>query len=491
MELSENKFEPSRINKVNLIFLWGICIVLSTEHLVINGKSGITVALALVIAGIIGTLLYLIPINNTVKGLLICLVPFYVNLYLCFVSKGAPRYYLVFFGVTAMICLYFKTKLLAVYAVVMNISLVIFFLLSPVSLIGASDVKEFIQRMFIINCVTAILYLLTKWGSDLVNSTLAKERKAGKLLKELEVTMAKIEKSTKVLSAGISVCNENLGETRSSSENISAAVHQIAKCAGIEATSATDISLFSKKAVDIVEDTKQISMNINQNAINVSFIVKDGLNEMRNMDSQMELIKIAVNSTYSTVQELGNSISQINSFMSAIVSISEQTNLLSLNASIEAARAGEAGRGFAVVASEVQKLAEQSGNIAKDISSIISTINEKTKITYEVVENGTAAVQCGKEIVERVSFRFDEVETSFNVMNENILKERNSVNIIHDTFLNIENQILEVASSSEENSASTEEILAEIEEQNHMIINIQHSISELDNVCSELESMLK
>ncbi len=58
--------------------------------------------------------------------------------------------------------------------------------------------------------------------------------------------------------------------------------------------------------------------------------------------------------------------------LSRKVKIASQTNLLALNAAIEAARVGEAGRGFAVVAEEVRKLAEESGNAAKNISSLIS-----------------------------------------------------------------------------------------------------------------------
>ena len=492
MENTKNKFEPSRVNKVNLIFLWGICIVLSSEHMLLNGRSGITTAIALAIAGIVGTVFYFSPVNNTVKGLLICLVPFYVSFYLCYATKGSPRMFLVFLGVAAMIALYFKDKLLAIYAVIMNISLIIFYLISPVSLMGINpSTTEFIQRLFMLNAIVAILYLLTKWGTALINSVLVKEQSTQELLKKLELTMSKIDKSTKILSNGITLCNENIGITRTSSENISIAVQEIAKCAETEAISSTNISSAAQEAVNLVNDTKQVSNEINENAVKISSIVKEGLSEMKNMDSQMDLIKTAVGSAYSTVEELESSIKQINTSLAGIVEISEQTNLLSLNASIEAARAGEAGKGFAVVAAEVQKLAEQSGEIVKDISKVITIINEKSKKTFEVVENGKTAAQSGSEIVERVCCRFDEVENSFNFMTENISRERNLVNGIHTSFINIENQVTDVASASEENSASTEEILAEIEEQNHKIRIIQDSISDIDTLCKELQDMLQ
>jgi len=492
MEKAQNKFEPSRINRVNFMILWAICIILSIERIALDGKGGIAVAITLALAGIIGTVFYFIPSNSTIKGLMICLVPFYVSFYLLYASKGNPKMFLVFLGVAVMVTLYFKCNLLGIYAVIMNISLIIFYIISPISLMGINpNTNEFIQRIFVIDAIIGILYILTKWGTDMIDSISVKEKNGEELLKKLELTMGKIEKSTKVLSSGISMCNESIGITRTSSENISIAVQQIARCAETEAASATGISSVAQDAVSLIKDTRDISKEINENAVKIKSIVNNGLLEMKNMDSQMELIKIAVGSSYSTVEELKSSISKINTSLASIVGISEQTNLLSLNASIEAARAGEAGRGFAVVAAEVQKLAEQSGSIVKDISEVITVINEKSKKTFEVVENGKVAVKSGTEIVGRVCCRFDEVANSFNEMNDNIFRERNCVDGIHTTFLSIENQIIEVASASEENSASSEEILAEIEEQNLKIISIQNAISELDNLCMELKDMLK
>ena len=123
--------------------------------------------------------------------------------------------------------------------------------------------------------------------------------------------------------------------------------------------------------------------------------------------------------------------------------ITEQTNLLALNAAIEAARAGEHGKGFAVVADEVRKLAEESKNSASKIVDLTSLIQKDTKevedsvnITVNNIDQGVAYLQ--------------NAQTSFNT--------------ILGSIENMSDQIQEVSASSEEMTASTEEVAASVAE---------------------------
>ncbi|MBR5800535.1 MAG: methyl-accepting chemotaxis protein [Lachnospiraceae bacterium] len=104
----------------------------------------------------------------------------------------------------------------------------------------------------------------------------------------------------------------------------------------------------------------------------------------------------------------------INQFVETIAGISQQTNLLSLNASIEAARAGDAGRGFAVVAEEIRKLADDSAKAAHEIQNNVKLISNRTKSTVENAKQAEQMVALQTEVVEKVVSIFEEMNVQMN-----------------------------------------------------------------------------
>lgn len=133
-----------------------------------------------------------------------------------------------------------------------------------------------------------------------------------------------------------------------------------------------------------------------------SLAVDKSVNAIRGIESSVEEI-------VSIVNVLSQKAVKINEMLDIIKEISEQTNLLSLNASIEAARAGEVGRGFAVVASEVKKLSQRSRESAEKISQTIREINETINKTKDAMIKSKEMVDLGVSIAYDTKSVFDKI----------------------------------------------------------------------------------
>ncbi|MEF8698524.1 MAG: methyl-accepting chemotaxis protein [Candidatus Accumulibacter sp. UW26] len=112
----------------------------------------------------------------------------------------------------------------------------------------------------------------------------------------------------------------------------------------------------------------------------------------------MNKIREQIQETSKRIKRLGESSQEIGEIVELISDITEQTNVLALNAAIQAASAGEAGRGFTVVAEEVQRLAERSGEATKQIGSIVRTIQADTQDTVSAMEESTRGVVEGARL---------------------------------------------------------------------------------------------
>ena len=123
----------------------------------------------------------------------------------------------------------------------------------------------------------------------------------------------------------------------------------------------------------------------------------------------MNDIREQIQETSKRIKRLGESSQEIGEIVQLISDITEQTNVLALNAAIQAASAGEAGRGFTVVAEEVQRLAERSAEATKHISAIVKSIQRDTQDAVEAMERSTQGVVQGTKTADEADQALREI----------------------------------------------------------------------------------
>ncbi|MFV1921271.1 MAG: methyl-accepting chemotaxis protein [Methylotenera sp.] len=139
-----------------------------------------------------------------------------------------------------------------------------------------------------------------------------------------------------------------------------------------------------------------------------------GSQAVQNTIAGMNGIREQIQETSKRIKRLGESSQEIGEIVELISDITEQTNILALNAAIQAASAGEAGRGFTVVAEEVQRLAERSSEATKQIGAIVKTIQTDTNSAVAAMEKSTEGVVEGARLSDAAGQALTEIETVTN-----------------------------------------------------------------------------
>lgn len=251
---------------------------------------------------------------------------------------------------------------------------------------------------------------------------------------------------------------------RSSSE-LQAAASQQTTGSREQAASTNEIATTIKELVATARQIAESAQRVASIAQETARGARAGDDTLQQAQQAVVDIKRQVDLIVTHMLDLGAKSRQIGAILEIINEMSEQTNILSINASIEAAGAGEAGKRFGVVADEIRKLADRVGGSTKEIKTLIEEIRSAVHTTVMATESGSKAVDAGTRDFDGVSAAFQRivsmVETATDASREIELSTKQQTTAVEQVNLAITN-VAQAAKESEVSCTQTLQTIAEL-----------------------------
>lgn len=364
--------------------------------------------------------------------------------------------YVYFFCLIVMYYLYFDFNLLAIscgFAFVINIGKIAY-MMFVLNLNAPELITDYMIEIASIIIFSASFLIATKlsikFNKEHLDNLTEEKRKQEEILNDVLKIAETVDKNSRDVSSII----EDLAN---GSDIISSAVNEISNGIVHTAESIQNQSVMTKNIHSLIVETSDLSNRMALLSNESLDALNKGVEHVRELSEKSLVVSEKSQYAHRKMQELMEKANEIQNITEIITGISEQTNMLSLNASIEAARAGENGRGFAVVADEIRKLAIQSRDSAASIAQILESLGRKASrtsdsvmILNEVNVQQAGLIQSTREVFEKLAEKMDQFTMSVRLVTQRLDQIVEANNKIIDS-------ISEISALSEEATANAEE----------------------------------
>lgn len=295
----------------------------------------------------------------------------------------------------------------------------------------------------------------------------------GDLSKDLIVTrrdeMGELQKRMQIMTVSlrqlIGGISEGVTKIASAAEQLSSVTQQTAIGVNTQkeetdqvATAMNEMTATVMEVARNAEEASEAASQADQQARQGDAVVNDAIEQIERLASEV------ANSTQA-MSQLKSESDKIGGVLDVIKSVSQQTNLLALNAAIEAARAGEAGRGFAVVADEVRSLAQRTQQSTEEIEELIAALQNGTQQVVNALDASRTLTDSSVDLSRRAGSALENITRTVSTiqsMNQQIAtagEEQSSVaEQINRSILNVRDISDQTAAASEQTAASSAEL---------------------------------
>lgn len=276
-------------------------------------------------------------------------------------------------------------------------------------------------------------------------------------------------------------------ESAAAAEHVALNIQEVAGGSEAQARGAVETSRAIEEMTIGIQRIAENTASIADRSTSTSQQAELGHEALLRLIDQMDEMTSVIGKLSETIGTLEHRSMEIGAIAENITSFSNQTNILSLNASIEAARAGEHGRGFAVVAGEIRKLAAGSLASADGIHQLVDVTQKEIAGASAFMSQTIEEMRLGSERVRDVRQNLDIIVNSINEMSEQIHENSSITQQMSASSEEVSASMEQSASTAAVNLEKTESVAAATEEQLALMDNISNAAVHLDEIVQELD----
>ena len=444
-----------KIFKSMMIAVFLVASVFFIKNLIGKTWSGaIVIGVCLVIFSAAIFLMKKLNVAQKIQQLTLCLS--IVLLVFC-ISLNSGNFYSddfpLYLSVIALSGLYLVPKYTLVQVALIDVLLIAAYFIHPEK---ADPFSQYMMCVAILTVCAFCFYMVINRGRSYI---LIGEHRA----KEAELLLQELKDAGEQLQANCEHSLERVSKLEKANERLEDSIDNLREGSSNITQGTVDVSqTFDDMQEKMLTTREQVSF-LNTEVKKVEDSLADSKKNMKEMNSEMLILKQTLENTNSVFTTLQNEIKEIVDFTQQLNKIANSTNTLALNASIEAARAGQMGAGFAVVAGKVQVLAEDSNKCSGQIANVVNAMEALINETSKQLSVSHEAVDHSLDSLNEFQDSFKNLTSQFKSLYRNIEDQNDNIQQMDHSFVELRDRISDMASSSEENQNSVNAITDSID----------------------------